>query len=92
MDKLGEHVAEPELLRIYRLRTDNEDYSILFECECYDWDAVVDGIENHPTLTRDWINKKVKADLLLWTVEYPEEELEQETESVANDPFDSLGE
>lgn len=82
MDKLGDHVPEPEVLRIYRLRTNDEAYQILFECQCYDWDDVVGGIEKHQTLTRDWVDNKVEADSLIWTVEYPEEEKE---ESVSND-------
>jgi len=85
--------SEPEQERIYRLRTDDEQYQCLYEFRCRAWDENLDNLVLQNNLKVVKIEEQVNGGYWLWTVEYLEEEEElQETGLQENDniQLDSL--
>lgn len=94
MDKLGEHVPEPEKSRIYRLRTNDEEFRVVYEYQCYNWDENLEQLAVTGKFPGDAIDDNIKDGSWIWTVEWLEEKEEElpDLDYVANDPFDDFGE
>ena len=94
MDKLGENEPDPEVIRTYRLRTNDDDYTCLWLCTCFNW------TENSDTIQKLWVDKwgldvdpedyireQTQNGFWIWTVEWnEEEEPEASTELIASQP------
>lgn len=86
MRKLSENTPEPQVPRIYRLRTNDEDYQISWESEVvFHWQEMWDEFLENPRFPVDEIEEKVAQDVLRWTVEYMREPEADEDYEAANE-------
>lgn len=73
MFKLSSTTApQPDTPRIYRLRTNDDVYKILFECECLSWDENMTVFEGQTKTSMDDMESGLSDGSLVWTVEWIE--------------------
>ena len=88
MHKLGENDPEKIEPRIYRLRTYDEEWRCLYECQCDDWPEMLVNFEAVSLGYFNQFRERVENEEWIWTVEWIEDVEEQEIP--VNDQPDSV--